>query len=122
MIQDEKDQLIALFDDENRWCQGLDAADLNGDSVHYDAEQAVSWDLVGGLCHLFGWKRACSLFEPLSRHLAHKRHLTSPSAPNIEIAAMSALLDFNDDDDTTHEIVMTRLRELPVWHGRRAVN
>jgi|CXWL01.1.fsa_nt_gi hypothetical protein len=119
MIQDEKDRLIALFDDESNWCQGLDAADLEGQSVHYDDKQAVSWDLVGGLCHLFGWKRACNLFEPLSRHIAHRRPTGLPSFKNAEIAAMSALLDFNDDDDTTHEIVMDRIRNLPVWHGKR---
>jgi len=121
MIQDEKDKLIELFDDEHRWCQGVDASDQQGQAVHFDDEQAVSWDLVGGLCHLFGWKRACELFEPVSRHIAGRKHLNSPSQSR-EIAAMSALLDFNDNDDTTYEMVIGRLRELPVWHGRRSSN
>lgn len=119
MIQDEKDKLLALFEDERRWCRGVDAMDQDGQAVHYDDEQAVSWDIVGGLCHLFGWKRASRLFEPVSRNLAGRRHLHSPSQSQ-EIAAMSALLDFNDNDETTYEIVMARLHELPVWHGRRS--
>ena len=119
MIQEEKDKLIAFFEHEGRWCQGVDATDDSGHAVHYDDEQAVSWDLVGGLCHLFGWKRACELFEPVSRHVAGRRHLNSPSR-NSEMAAMSELFDFNDRRETTHQLVMDRLRGLPVWHGRRA--
>lgn len=119
MIQDEKDKLIALFEEQARWCQGVDATDGGGQAVHYDDEMAVSWDLVGGLCHLFGWKRACQLFEPISRHLSGRRHLPTPTQ-NQEIAAMSALFDYNDHQDTTHESVMNGLRELPVWHGKRA--
>lgn len=33
---------------------------------------------------------------------------------------MSALFDFNDDDDTTHELLMERLHALPVWRGGNA--
>jgi hypothetical protein len=118
MIQDEKDQLLALFDDERRWCRGVEATDQHGEAVHYDDGHAVSWDLVGGLCHLFGWKRACKLFEPVSRYVARRRHQCWP-AQQLAMAAMSTLLDFNDDDSTTHETVMIRLRELPVYHGKR---
>jgi hypothetical protein len=119
MMQDEKDKLIAFFDDECKWCQGIDAMDQDGQAVHYDDEKAASWDLVGGLCHLFGWQRASRLFEPISRHFTRQRHLSSPTQ-DVEIAAMSALCDFNDADETTHELLMSRLRDLPVWHGRRA--
>ena len=119
MMQEEKDKLIALFDEEGRWCRGVDAVDENGQAVHYDADQAVSWDVVGGLCHLFGWKRACQLFEPMSRHLSGRRHMNS-TTQSQEIAAMSALFDFNDDDGTTYDVLLARLRELPVWHGKRA--
>ena len=119
MMQEEKNKLISLFADEARWCRGVDAVDAQGRAVHYDDEQAVSWDIVGGLCHLFGWKRACRLFEPISRRLTGG-HRSPVSLENQEIAAMSALLDFNDDTDTTHEMMMAGLRELPVWHGVRA--
>lgn len=120
MIQDEKDRLIAFFDVESNWCRGMDAVDADGNAVHYDDDAAVSWDIVGGLCHLFGWKRACKLFEPMSRHFAKRRHLATAFQPNTEMVAMSALFDFNDDDGTTHELFMDRLRGLPVWHGRSA--
>jgi len=115
MIQDEKDKLIALFADETRWCRGVDAADQHGRAVHYNDENAVSWDIVGGLCHLFGWRRASELFSSISRHLTGK-HLAAAPLENQRITAMSALLDFNDDDHTTYGLMMTRLRELPVWH------
>jgi len=118
MMQDEKDKLIALFDDKRRWCRGVDATDHDGQPVHYDDQQAVSWDIVGGLCHLFGWKRACKLFEPVSRYVTGRRYLSWRS-PNLAITAMTALLNFNDDDGTTHELVMTRLRDMPVWRGKR---
>jgi hypothetical protein len=118
MTQDEKDRLIEFFDDEKRWCRGTDATDKRGQLVHYDDEKAVSWDIVGGLCHLFGWKRASRLFEPISRQLTGRHHAVAPME-NQEIAAMSALLDFNDDDGTTHDLMMARFRELPVWHRIR---
>ena len=125
MMQEEKDKLIALFDEEGRWCRGVDAVDENGHAVHYDADQAVSWDVVGGLCHLFGWKRANKLFGPLNKHLSGKkrtaglRHL-STEATN-EMLAMTALLDFNDDPETTYELSVSKLHDLPVWHGRTAL-
>jgi hypothetical protein len=120
MLQEEKDQLIALFHDEVRWCRGVDAVDENGNAVHYDDEKAVSWDVVGALCHLFGWKRACQLFEPISRHISGRRHLHSPTQTQ-EIAAMSALFDYNDNDTTTFDEFVSQLQALPVWHGKRAL-
>lgn len=117
MMQEEKDKLIEFFGDESRWCKGLDAMDEQGDAIHYDDELAVSWDIVGGVCHLFGWPRAQKLFEALSRHIAHQRHVDS-AFRGQSMAAMATLLDFNDDDDTTHELLMARLNELPVWRGR----
>ena len=119
MMQEEKDKLIEFFGDKRRWCKGLDAKDEQGESVHYDDEQAVAWDLVGGVCHLFGWPRALKLFEALSRHVAHQRHLDS-AFRGQSMAAMSSLLDFNDEKSTTHELIMTRLSDLPVWRGRTA--
>lgn len=117
-MQEEKDRLVALFDDVYRWCRGVDATDRDGNAVHYDDEHAVSWDIAGGLCHLFGWKRACKLFEPVRRHVTGRRH-SSWRVQNHAIAAMSSLLDFNDDAGTTHEMVMVRLRDMPVWRGKR---
>jgi len=119
MIQTEKDSLLALFDDARKWCQGNDAMDSRGQSVHFDAAEAVSWDLVGGLCHLFGWARANTLFASLSLHIAGRRHLSTPRKTR-EMAAMSALMDFNDAEGTTYDVLINRLRKLPVWQGRRA--
>jgi hypothetical protein len=125
MMQGEKDKLIDLFDDQRRWCCAADAQDARGKAVHFDDTSAVAWDLVGGLCHLFGWKRANKLFGPLSRHFSGKprsaglRHLSTDA--NNEMAAMTALLDFNDDVETTYELIVSKLHDLPVWHGRTAL-
>jgi hypothetical protein len=124
MMQEEKDKLIALFENEHRWCSSADAQDEGGQAVHFDDKTAVSWDLVGGLCHLFGWKRACKLFGPLSRHFSGKQRTTGlrhfSTNENNEILAMTALLDFNDHPDTSYELIVSKLQELPVWHGRTA--
>lgn len=120
MLQQEKDRLIELFSDEARWCQDVDAADLEGFAVNYDDEKAVRWDLVGGLCHLFGWDRASKMFGTVNRHLTGKRVLMMPNRNEV-VLAMSMLVDFNDGEDMTHERLVEGLKTLPVWQGRRAI-
>jgi hypothetical protein len=113
MMQNEKDKLIALFGNERNWCQDFEARDEQGEPVPYNDETAVAWDLVGGMCHLFGWARACKLFVQLGRHIS------GPQRPrwmqDEEMVAMAALQEFNDSQETTHELVMTKLNEMPVW-------
>lgn len=116
MISDEKTRLLDLFATESRWCQHSEARDGSGEPVRYDDEAAVAWDLVGALCRLFGWQRACSLFGHVDRHVSGQRR--APNSRNEQIAAMAALLDFNDAADTTYDTVMGALRSLPVWRGR----
>lgn len=118
MMQEEKDRLIALFADKHQWCQGVDARNRSGEAVRHDDKAAVAWDIVGGMCRLFGWKRASELFGPMSRHFSGRR--LSPTRQYLPTHAMTALLDFNDDGDTTYELIVTKLQELPVWRGRRA--
>ena len=114
MRQDEKDRLLGLFDDQRRWCREVDARDDQGNAVHYDDPAAVAWDIVGGMCHLFGWRRACELFAQMTRHVVGSppgsRWSTDP-----QMLAMAALQDFNDRPDTTFELVVAKLREAPVW-------
>ncbi len=123
MVQDEKDKLLELFDDEVRWCQGIDAVNQRGEAVGYDDETAVSWDLVGGLFHLFGQKRGARLCETIARHVVpsdERRRTTHYDTRSADIVAMATLLDFNDAEETTHDVLIDRLRGLPVWHGRRS--
>ncbi|MBK8267953.1 MAG: hypothetical protein IPK83_06450 [Planctomycetes bacterium] len=123
MVQDEKDRLLQLFDAPDKWCQGIDAANEDGGPVHYDADDAVAWDLVGGLFHLFGEKRATQLFETIARHAARgniKRRVSRWDTRGSDMVAMSALLDFNDADETNYDVFVETLRQIPVWHGRRA--
>ncbi len=118
MMPEEKEQLLQLFDDVKCWSQGAEARDDSGEPVSYSDKTAVAWDIVGGLCHLFGWRRACQLFEQLHRHMAGLSVMDA--GRESDVAALSALLDFNDAADTTHERVMAMLREMPVWRGRPA--
>jgi hypothetical protein len=116
MTQDEKDKLLTLFADAKHWCREAEARDEAGEPVRFSDATAAAWDLVGGLCHLFGWQRACRLFVQLGRHLLG---LTPTVDSNDEaMACMSALIDFNDDESTTHELLLARLRDAPVWRGQ----
>jgi hypothetical protein len=116
MMQHEKDELLALFDSESRWCRNVEARDRRGSAVHYSDAAATAWDLVGGLCFLFGWDRAFALFLQVGRHLTGLER--SRMLRNREIAAMVALQDFNDRPDTTYGTVMERLRSMPVYSPR----
>jgi hypothetical protein len=112
----EKQQLLSLFDSEAKWCQGSEALDPQGNPVRYNDGAAVAWDLVGGMCHLFGWSRARELFGQLNRHIAGRQR-PSPNRDD-EIVAMAALFDFNDRGNTTFQRIVTVLEGMPVWHGR----
>jgi hypothetical protein len=112
MLPDEKEKLLALFDHESRWCQDAEARDTQGDAVHFDSEAAVAWDLVGGLCSLFGWGRALELFSQVSRSILG-RYRTTHRADSA-IAAMAALTDFNDQPTTNFATIVAKLQDLPV--------
>ncbi len=115
MMQNEKERLIALFADKRRWCQQVEARDATGEPVCYDHEQATAWDVVGGMCLLFGWERARRLFPHVGRNVAFD-HRRLADLRDPEVAAMSALLDFNDEGHTTHALILARLREMPVYY------
>jgi hypothetical protein len=116
MMEHEKEQLLGLFASEAKWCQHCEARDPDGNPVRYDDKTAVAWDIAGGICHLFGWRRARELFRQLHRHI------DGPQRPHCDrdehIAAMAALFDFNDALDTTYAKVVRTLQDVRVWHGR----
>jgi hypothetical protein len=121
MLPEERDQLLALFGDARRWCQEAEARDQSGDPVRYSDAEAVAWDITGGVCRLFGWRRACELFPQLDRHIFGRR-LGRPSQwdqPSDSMTAMAALQDYNDQHDTTYQEVFERLKTMPVWQGNR---
>lgn len=117
MMPDEKEQLLALFEHEGRWCREAEAHDAHGDAVRYDDAAAVAWDITGALCRLFGWRRACVLFGQFDRHIHGRRIAAGWPARDTEIDAMAALQEFNDRVDTTFEMVRERIATMPVWHG-----
>jgi len=117
MMPEEKEQLLALFDHERRWCRDAEANDIHCDAVRYDDDAAVAWDVTGALCRLFGWQRACVLFGQLDRHIHGKRVAIGWPARDAEIDAMGALQDFNDQTDMTFDRVRERIETMPVWHG-----
>jgi len=115
MMQREKERLIELFADKRRWCQQVEARDAAGTPVCYRDERAAAWDLVGGMCLLFGWERARRLFPHVERYVA-RRHRRRAGLPDYQDVAMTTLLDFNDQCDTTYAVIVTRLREMPVYY------
>ena len=118
MMLEEKDRLLALFDDPSRWCRDMEACDGQGRAVHYDDPQAVAWDLTGGLCRLFGWVRAMELFPQLDRSLSPKAVATSAYPPaNPGIASMVALQELNDQPELSYDSLIQSLHALPVWRA-----
>ena len=118
MMPQEKDRLLALFSREQRWCQNAEARDGDGNPVVFDDADAAAWDITGGMCLLFGWKRACELFRQLDRHISgEKRDQWFNRKPEID--SLAALQDFNDNDATTYQTVVTQLQTMPVWRGTR---
>ena len=116
MTADEKGQMLDLLADEGKWCQHCEARDQDGSPVRYDDQRAVAWDIVGGMCHLFGWRRARELFGQLHRHIRGPQR--TPYDRKEDIAAMAGLFDFNDASDMTHDKIVATLQGLPVWRGR----
>jgi hypothetical protein len=120
MLSSEKEELLSLFADERRWCQGAEARDAVGDAVHFDDPAAVAWDITGAVCHLFGWSRALQLFPQLDQHV-HQTNCNPLNSDNPEIASMTALQDRNDDHETTFEKIIEWLRTMPVWSDHHKV-
>lgn len=120
MMQHEKDDLLALFENRRKWCQGVEARDRRGSPVCYSDATATAWDMVGGMCCLFGWDRAFSLFLQVGRHFTGAQRCRTRR--NREIAAMVSLQDFNDRPDTTYDVIMERLRTMPVYCPRPSLS
>jgi hypothetical protein len=117
MMSDEKAQLLALLSGPGHWCRDAEARDANGGAVRFDDGKAVAWDITGALCRMFGWQRACVLFEQVEKHLIGKPRAFSRSMTNPSIDAMRALQDFNDQPGMTFEMLRARLEAMPVWQG-----
>jgi hypothetical protein len=119
MMQHEKDRILTLLESKGRWCQHAEARDRRGHAVRYDDPTAVSWDLTGAVCVLFGWARALELFSQLERQVVGRKrvskHLFGLQNNDPEIRSMVAVQEFNDQADTTYELVMARLEALSVY-------
>jgi len=118
MLPNEKERLLTLFADQQRWCQDAEARDKTGEAVHYDDTSAVAWDITGAMCLLFGWQRALELFPQLDRHVHQIKRsrwwITDPG-----IASMAALQDSNDEACMTFEMMTEWLKSMPAWNGHR---
>ena len=113
MSPEEKEQLVTLLLDAQRWCQGAEARAADGEAVAFSDADATAWDLTGAACHLFGWFRAREIFVHIEDHL-HGHGTTGAATSNSQITAMVALQTWNDDAQTTHSELITRLQSLPV--------
>lgn len=111
MTKAEKQKLQTLFGTRARWCQGSEAMDVHGEPVNHDDPDATSWDIVGGLCHAFGWERAQALFPEIH---AHFRTGASPGDHvQSSFDAMRDMSDLNDADGTTYETLAALIDTLP---------
>ena len=117
MMPDEKAQFLALYSGPGHWCRDAEARDAGGHAVRFDDATAVAWDITGALCRIFGWQRACVLFEQVKKHLIGKPRAFKRSLTNTGIEAMRALQEFNDQPGMTFEMLRMRLEAMPVWHG-----
>jgi hypothetical protein len=113
VTQKEKDRLLSMFSPPEKWCKGMEACDSSGESVHYNDPAAAAWDLSGCVCLLFGWDRAAQLFPQIERHLLNGKQVAQ--IPNVAIAAMVALQEFNDRPEMTHQELLERMQTMPVW-------
>ncbi len=116
MTEAEKAAILGLFCIPAKWCQGNEAANAAGDAVRYDDPTAVAWDLTGGICVLLGWERSLELFPQLEGHCIQQPR--GPEKARSGIASMIELQNFNDDANTTYEMVFERLQTIPVPIGR----
>ena len=120
MMPDEKSQLLDLLGEDGTWCRDAEARNSHGEAVAYDNNAAVAWDITGALCRLFGWDRACVLFEQIERHIFGRRRVASWPERDRGIEAMKALQTFNDGAELTFAMLRAQLEALPVWqHGGR---
>ena len=117
MMPNEKDQLLAFFEEPSKWCRNAEARDTAGAPVPYDDPSAVAWDVTGALCRLFGWPRACVLFEQLHRQIYGPQAKANWPPPDLEMQAMAGLQAFNDGPTTTFESLRTKLESVPAWRG-----
>jgi hypothetical protein len=116
MLAAEKGQLLSFFDSAASWCQDAEARDGNGTPVQYDDPAAVSWDLTGGLCRLFGWRRTGILFSQLERHIIGKKAPYRYDCDPV-ISSMLVLQKHNDDPNIGFETIRGELESMPVWTG-----
>ena len=70
------------------------------------------------MSNVFGWRRACVLFEQLDRHISGRRAAIGRHAGDAEMDAMGALQDFNDRVDMTFDMMRERIETMPDWHGQ----
>ena len=115
MLPDERDKLLAFFESDGRWCQNAEARDTHGSPVEFHDPLATAWDITGAMCCLFGWKRACTLFGQLDRHI-HKRKRLHGFNQDAAIESMVILQAYNDRPVTTFEVILTLFETMPVWN------
>jgi hypothetical protein len=114
MMQEERQALLSLLEQEAHWCREAEARNAAGEPTQFDDDDAVAWDLTGALCKLFGWERACSLFGQFDRHINGKRVPVLLTRDN-GIGAMVALQVFNDRAETTFADVRGCIDSMPIW-------
>jgi hypothetical protein len=115
MLPTEKDELLAFFENERRWCTEAEARDAHGSPVKFHDPLATAWDVTGAMCRLFGWKRARTLFGQLERNIHNRRRPIRGFNRDAAIESMVTLQAYNDRPETAFEVILTLLKTMPVW-------
>lgn len=122
MLPEEKDKLLTLFDGPTKWCQHVEAQNVQGEAVRYDDDDAIAWDLTGGICRLFGWERACKLFGQVAKQLNSATKRQTWPVRDQSMDAMKVLQEFNDGDGMSFDRLRSTLEAMPIWNAGSRVS
>jgi hypothetical protein len=84
--------------------------------VKFHDPLATAWDITGAMCCLFGWRRACTLFGQLERHIFGRRRVHRLRR-NTPIESMVTLQVYNDHRETAFEVILALLETMPIRTG-----
>lgn len=88
------------------WCQGTSARDAKGVPCNENSKAAASWCLLGAV-----YINARNLHGYTDGKLALKEAAKRLGLPHSDQPSNTAIFKFNDDETTTHEMVLRLIDE-----------
>ncbi len=87
-----------LLDSPDKWTQGADARDVDGEACAYNSTRADCWCLDGALAKVYGIAKCIRMTDIVKNHLG------------LDTMAFQ----WNDAMDRTHAEVLAVLKELDI--------